>query len=160
GNRDGNLDALLGRTWDAVVDTCGYLPRLVGDSCRFLKDSVQHYTFVSSVSVYGSVRKSNVDESAAIAELVGDNLEEVKGPNYGALKALCEKAAQSTMPNRVLNVRPGLIVGPWDPTDRFSYWLRRVADGGEILAPGRKNRSVQFIDARDLCDWILHCAKL
>src|SRR5262249_30078187 len=95
------------------------------------------------------------DESYPVAELTDGNTEEVKGPNYGPLKALCERACEAAMAGRVLNVRDGLIVGPFDGTDRFTYWVRRVARGGDVLAPGRPDRPVQFIDVRDLAKWII-----
>lgn len=160
GDRNCQLDALQGRNWDAVIDTCGYIPRIVAESAKLLANLTEHYTFISSVSAYGAVRNLNADESKPVTKLIGENDEEMTGENYGALKALCEIAAESAMPGRTLNIRPGLIVGPWDPTDRFNYWIRRVNEGGEVLAPGRQSRPVQFIDARDLSDWIIQqCEK-
>lgn len=153
GDRDGNLSALKGRKWDAVIDTSGYVPRIVRDSAELLADAVDHYTFVSSISVYRDFSQPNVDESASVAKLADEKTEEVTGETYGALKALCENAVESAFPGRTLVIRPGLIVGPHDPTDRFTYWPSRVADGGEILAPGNPQAPVQFIDVRDLAEW-------
>ena len=113
GDRDGGLDALAGGEWDAVVDTCGYVPRVVAASARALADRCGHYTFVSTESVYGDVGEPGLDESAPVAVLDDPATEVVDGDTYGGLKALCEEAAEAAMPGRVLNVRPGLIVGPW-----------------------------------------------
>jgi len=154
GDRDGNLKALEGRKWDAVVDTSGYVPRVVRASADLLKDAVQQYVFVSTISVYAKAEKPGMDESGPVATIADPTNENVK-ENYGALKALCEGAAEQSMPGRVTNVRPGLIVGPGDPTDRFTYWPVRVARGGEVLAPGTPADPVQFIDVRDLGDWIV-----
>jgi nucleoside-diphosphate-sugar epimerase len=154
GDRDGNLKALEGRKWDAVVDTSGYVPRVVRASADLLKDAVQHYVFVSTISVYAKAEKPGMDESGPVATIADPTNENVK-ENYGALKALCEGAAEQSMPGRVTNVRPGLIVGPGDPTDRFTYWPVRVARGGEVLAPGTPADPVQYIDVRDLGDWIV-----
>jgi 2'-hydroxyisoflavone reductase len=155
GNREGYLSALRGRRWDAVIDTCGYVPRVVRASAGLLADAVDHYTFVSSISVYSDVIGAGADESAPVEELEDPTVEEVTGETYGGLKALCERAAEEEMPGRVLSVRPGLISGPHDPTDRFTYWPRRVADGGEVLAPDRPELQVQFIDVRDLAAWMV-----
>ncbi len=155
GDRDGDLTALEGGRWDAVVDTCGYVPRVVNDSATFLSSVVDHYTFVSSISVYADVSKPGVNELSPVGTLADPEIEEVTGETYGPLKAMCEQAAEKAMPGRVLNIRPGLIVGPYDPTDRFSYWPSRIAQGGEVLVPEPKEAPVQFIDARDLANWIL-----
>ncbi len=155
GDRDGGLDALAGRRWDAVIDTCGYVPRLVRASAELLAGSVAHYTFISSISVYRDLDQASVDESSPVGILADPTVEEITGETYGPLKALCEQAAEAAMPGRVLDVRPGLIVGPYDPTDRFTYWPWRVAQGGAVLAPGRPQRPIELIDARDLAGWIL-----
>lgn len=154
GDRDGDLSALRGKQWDAVIDTCGYVPRLVRDSAKALAGSVEHYTFISSISVYGNVDRAGINESSPTAKISDPTIEEINGDTYGPLKALCEQAAEAVLPDRVLNVRPGLIAGPWDPTDRFTYWTRRVTRGGDVLAAGQF-RPVQFIDVRDLADWII-----
>jgi 2'-hydroxyisoflavone reductase len=155
GDRDGGLDALAGRRWDAVIDTCGYVPRLVRASAELLASSVAHYTFISSISVYRDTDGAPVDEGSPVGVLADESVEEITGETYGPLKALCEQAAEAAMPGRVLNVRPGLIVGPHDPSDRFTYWVWRVAQGGAVLAPGRPQRPVELNDARDLAGWIL-----
>lgn len=153
GERNGDLSALQDRRWDAVIDTCGYVPRLVQHSAESLADRAGQYTFISSLSVYADPSQVGIDESAPVGTLDDPLVEEVNGDTYGPLKALCEQAAETAMPGRVLVLRPGLIVGPYDPTDRFTYWPHRIAQGGEVLAPGRPGRVVQFIDVRDLAEW-------
>ncbi|MEZ4730122.1 MAG: NAD-dependent epimerase/dehydratase family protein [Caldilineaceae bacterium] len=153
GDRDGELDRLAGRQWDAVIDTCGYVPRVVQASATQLAEQVAHYTFISTISVYPDYSKAGIDETDAVGKLADPTVEEVTGETYGPLKALCEAAAEAAMPGRVLHIRPGLIVGPHDPTDRFTYWPVRVAKGGEVLAPGEPTQQVQFIDVRDLAAW-------
>ncbi len=159
GDRDGDLTALQGRRWDVAIDTSGYVPRVARASAELLANAVEHYTFVSSISVYSSWPEApHIDETAPVGTLADPTIEEVNGETYGPLKALCEQAVEGTLPGRALIVRPGLIVGPYDPTDRFSYWPARVARGGEMLAPGRPERLVQVIDARDLAEWVLRMA--
>ena len=153
GDRAGDLTALGGRTWDAVIDTSGYLPREVRASAEALAGSGL-YCFVSSVSVYADFSKPN-DEDSPVAELGDLPDDEVTNESYGALKALCEEAARDVFRERALVVRPGLIVGPHDPTGRFTYWPHRIARGGEILAPAPPERQTQVIDVRDLGEWIV-----
>lgn len=166
GDRNSDLAKLQGRHWDAVVDTSGYLPRTVRASAETLSHSADRYVFISSLSAYADVSVLGVDETAPLRTLTNEQLEQANeidssgqtsavtyGEMYGGLKALCEQAAEEVLPNRVLVIRPGLIVGPYDYTDRFTYWVVRVARGGEILAPGRPDRYVQFIDVRDLAEW-------
>ncbi len=155
GDRDGNLAALEGRQWDAAIDVAGYVPRIVRASADLLADNVRHYTFVSTTSVYAGYRVRGISEEAPLGTLDDESVEDAGGANYGPLKALCERAAEAAMPGRVLTVRPGLIVGPYDPTDRFTYWPVRVARGGDVLAPGRPDRVIQIIDARDLAEWTI-----
>jgi 2'-hydroxyisoflavone reductase len=159
GDRNGDLEALKGRKWDAVIDTCGYVPRIVRDSAELLADSVEHYTFISSISVYRDLAKPGVDEDYPVATIEDETVEQVTGETYGALKALCEQAAESAMPGRVFNVRSGLIVGPNDPTDRFTYWVCRASQGGEMLAPVEPGVLLQVIDVRDQSAWILDMAQ-
>ncbi len=154
GDRDGKLDALGGRSWDAVVDTSGYVPRIVGDSAKLLADAVEQYVFISSISAYASFAKVGIVETDPVATMPDPTVERVM-EFYGALKALCEQAAESALPGRVTNVRPGYIVGPGDPTDRFTYWPVRIAKGGDVVAPGKPTGPVQFIDVRDLSAWIV-----
>lgn len=159
GDRDGNLKALEGRSWDVVIDTSGYVPRHVRDSATLLGSSVQQYIFISTISVYADTSKPGMDESAPVGKLEDESVEDVSGGSYGPLKALCEKAAEKAMPGRVTVIRPGLIVGPGDGTDRFTYWPVRLDRGGEVLAPGSASDPVQFIDVRDLAEWTLRCAR-
>jgi 2'-hydroxyisoflavone reductase len=154
GDRDGHLEALAGRTWDAVVDPSGYVPRLVKASAELLAPSIGHYVFISTISVYAEHDKLDADESSPVETLSDPTTEDVRA-HYGGLKALCEKAAEAAMPGRVLNIRPGLIIGPGDPSGRFSHWPTRLAQGGEVLAPGDGSTPVQYIDGRDLGAWII-----
>jgi 2'-hydroxyisoflavone reductase len=163
GNRDPGIgDGLTalenavraGRTWDAVVDTSGYVPRIVRASAEVFRDAVKHYAFVSSISVYPSFPDVGMDESSAVAELEDPNTEDI-GPNYGALKAACERAVEQVMPGRALHVRAGLIVGAYDQTDRFTYWPVRIARGGDVLAPGSPSLLTQWIDVADLASWMV-----
>ena len=156
GDRDGDLAALAGRRWDAIVDTSGYVPRVVRESAELLRDSGQ-YTFVSSCSVYASFGEP-ATESSAVATVADATTEDV-AQHYGALKALCEKVVEKVFAGRALHVRAGLIVGPYDPTGRFTYWPHRVARGGEVLVPGAPERPVQAIDVRDLGEWIVRSAE-
>ncbi len=154
GDRDGQLDALKGRQWDAVVDPSGYVPRIVKMSAELLAPNVKHYIFISTISVYKDGAPAGADETAALNTIDDPTNEDVKA-NYGALKALSEQAAEAALPGRVANVRPGLIIGPGDPTGRFTHWPSRCADGGEVLAPGDGTTPVQYIDGRDLGAWIV-----
>jgi 2'-hydroxyisoflavone reductase len=158
GDRDGDLSALEGRTWDAVIDPSGYLPRVVRASAELLAHAVGHYVFVSSISVYRSFSAPGFDEHAPRIELEDPTVEEVL-EYYGGLKALCEDVVAEVYAGRSANVRAGLIVGPHDPTDRFTYWPVRVARGGEMLAPAPPGRPVQFVDARDLGAWLVTVAE-
>lgn len=155
GDREKDVDKLKGRIWDAVIDVVGYLPRLVRLSAETLKDSVSQYVFISSISVYEDVSKVGVDESAPVAKIQNETTEEITGETYGPLKALCEQVVQSIYGERALIIRPGLIVGPHDPTDRFTYWPVRVARGGEVLAPHKPDAPIHIVDARDLAEFII-----
>jgi 2'-hydroxyisoflavone reductase len=164
GDRNGGLDELAaavasGRRWRAVIDTSGYVPRIVRDSATLLADAVDQYVFISSISVYSETARVGLDETGAVATLEDPSVEEVTGETYGALKALCEQAAEASLPGRTTNVRPGLIVGPGDPTDRYTYWPARAARGGPMIAPGRPSDPVQYIDARDLAAWLIVCVE-
>jgi 2'-hydroxyisoflavone reductase len=173
GDRNADVRALEGRHWDAVIDTCGYVPGGVKRVMNALdRDRVGHYTFVSSVSVYDDMPPGGLDESAPVSRITPEQMKAAEematgiratartyGEMYGALKALCEQAAQDAMPGRVLNVRPGLIVGAYDYSDRFTYWTRRIAQGGRVLTPGRPQRRVRVIDARDLAEWMVRMAE-
>jgi 2'-hydroxyisoflavone reductase len=158
GDRDGKLDALRGRSWDAAIDTSGYVPRVVRMSAEFLAPAVGRYLFVSSISVYPDDVKPGADETAPVQPLAVPASEDVRR-DYGPLKAACERAAEAAMPGRVAAIRPGLIVGPGDPTDRFTYWPVRLDRGGEVLAPGDGTDPVQVIDVRDLAAWMIALAE-
>ena len=159
GDRGGDLSALAGRVFDAVVDPSGYVPAVARASAELLRDS-GHYLFVSSVSVYADFSVAPNEESP-VAELGDASAEELAADhsNYGPLKALCEQAVWQVFKERSLCIRPGLIVGPHDPTGRFTYWAHRLERGGEILAPGPAERRAQFIDVRDLAAWMVHCVE-
>jgi 2'-hydroxyisoflavone reductase len=154
GDRDGKLEALQGRVFDAVIDTSAYVPREVKLSAEMLKDS-GYYLFVSTISVYPNMDREDTDETSPVAKLADETTEKVTEESYGALKALCEQAAERAMPGKVANVRPGLIVGPGDTSHRFTYWPVRVRDGGEVLAPGKPEWGTQYIDVRDLAEWMV-----
>jgi 2'-hydroxyisoflavone reductase len=155
GDREKDVEKLKGRIWDAVIDVAGYVPRIVRLSAEVLKESVSGYVFISSLSVYGDFRKIGIDESDPVGKIEDETVEEITGETYGPLKALCEKTVQDTYAERALIVRPGLIVGPHDPTDRFTYWPVRVARGGDVLAPQKPEAAIQVVDVRDLSDFIL-----
>jgi 2'-hydroxyisoflavone reductase len=154
GDRDGGVGALRGRSFDAVVDTSGYVPRIVAETIDALGE-VGHYTFVSSISVYASLATPPT-ETSPVAEL--DEPTEEWREAYGELKALCEDVVRERFAKAFV-ARPGLIVGPWDPTGRFTYWPTRIADGGRVLAPAPPTASAQVIDARDLAAWIVRAAE-
>jgi 2'-hydroxyisoflavone reductase len=155
GDRDGGLTPLEGRRWDAVLDTCGYVPRVVRASAELLAPGADHYTFVSSLSVFPDGTPPGYDETAPVDSIDDPSIEEITNESYGPLKALCEAEVEQAFPGRALVVRPGLIVGPRDPTDRFTYWPWRVARGGEVLAPAPPGYRIQIIDGRDLAGWML-----
>lgn len=168
GDRNADVSALAGRRWDAAIDTCGYVPGAVNRILDILARGIGHYTFVSSVSAYAEFPPEGTDEGSPVARITAEEVREAEemttgaratarsyGEMYGGLKALCEQTAEERMPGRVLTVRPGLIVGPYDYTDRLTYWVRRVSEGGRVLAPGRPERRVRVIDARDLAAWII-----
>jgi 2'-hydroxyisoflavone reductase len=156
GDRNGQLDALKGRQWDAVLDTSAFVPRIVRLSAELLAPSVSHYVYVSSISVYASFAKPN-DETSPLGTIADQAVEKVDENTYGPLKALCEQTAERLMPGRTTLLRPGLIVGPDDNTDRFTYWPARVARGGEVMAPGTRADEIQVIDVRDLAAFALRC---
>jgi 2'-hydroxyisoflavone reductase len=156
GDRTQDLSALAGRDWDAVVDVATFLPRVVRLSVEALRDSVARYVYVSSISAYADQSVPPV-EGAPTALLADPDSESVE--DYGALKAACEQVVEDAYADAALIVRPGLIVGPHDPTDRFTYWPRRIAAGGRVLAPAPPDASVQFIDVRDLGAFIVHATE-
>jgi 2'-hydroxyisoflavone reductase len=162
GDRNGQLDALKNRQWDVVIDNPTTLPAWVRDAAQILKGDVERYVFISTISVYGEV-KTGPDETVPTEKYEGadpykETLEAMKAggyKTYGPLKALSEGEAEKWFPGKTLIIRPGLIVGPRDETDRFTYWPVRIDRGGEVLAPGVPNDPVQFIDARDLAEWTI-----
>jgi 2'-hydroxyisoflavone reductase len=166
GDRNGQLDALQGRKWDVAIDNPTTLPAWVREAAKMLKDNLGRYVFISTISVYADTN-NGVDETAPLAKYDGpdgykETLEAVKASGYktyGPLKALSEKEAEEWFPGKTLIIRPGLIVGPRDETDRFTYWPVRIDRGGEILAPGKSGDPVQFIDARDVAEWTIRMAE-
>ena len=163
GDRNGQLDALKNRKWDVVIDNPTMLPAWVRDAAQILKGNVDRYVFISTISVFADTSKPGVDESAPLAKYTGaDPMKETrdtviasKFALYGPLKALSEQEAEKWFPKQTLVIRPGLIVGPRDETDRFSYWPVRLDRGGEVLAPGDPSDPVQIIDGRDLAEWVI-----
>jgi 2'-hydroxyisoflavone reductase len=163
GDRNGQLDSLKGRKWDVVIDNPTTLPVWVRDAAEVLKGNVDNYVFISTISAFADNSKPNMDETAPVAKYTGpdamkETMAAVKASNfelYGPLKALSEQEAEKWFPGKTLVIRPGLIVGPRDETDRFTYWPVRIDRGGEVLAPGDPKDPVQIIDARDLAEWTI-----
>ncbi len=163
GDRNGQLDALKNRKWDVVIDNPTSVPVWVRDVAQVLKGNVDRYVFISTISVYADTSKPGTEESAPLAKYTGadpykesrDTIIASKFQLYGPLKALSEAEAEKQFPKQALIIRPGLIVGPRDETDRFTYWPVRLDRGGEVLAPGDPRDPVQFIDARDLAEWTI-----
>ncbi len=163
GDRNGQLDALKGRKWDVVIDNPTTLPVWVRDAAEVLKGNVDNYVFISTISAYADNSKPNMDETAPVAKYTGpdamkETLATMRASNfelYGPLKALSEQEAEKWFPGKTLVIRPGLIVGPSDETDRFTYWPVRIDRGGEVLAPGDPKDPVQIIDGRDLAEWTI-----
>lgn len=155
GDRTVSLDALGARTWDVVIDTCGYLPRVVDLSARTLAPRAARTLFISTISVYVAPDEHGTREDASLATLDDPTVEAITGETYGGLKVLCERAVTQHWGARATIVRPGLVVGPHDPTDRFTYWPMRIARGGDVLVPQPRERRVQFIDARDLAAFVV-----
>jgi 2'-hydroxyisoflavone reductase len=155
GDRDNDLEALKGREWDAVIDNSARLPRWVRDSAGLLKDAAGQYLFISTLSVYQGYPEPGMDETAPVRELDDPTVEDVSGRTYGGLKVLCEREAEKAFPGRTTVLRPGLIVGPGDTTDRWTYWPVRIDRGGEVMAPGDPTFLVRYIDARDVSEWCI-----
>jgi 2'-hydroxyisoflavone reductase len=155
------LEQLAGRQWDVVIDNSGYFPRMVTASAQLLAKGAGLYIYISSISAYDVNPPGGGDETTTLATLADPTVETMGKDfeNYGGLKALCERAAEAAFPGRTAVVRPGYIVGPGDPTDRFTYWPIRIAAGGEILAPGAPTDPLQWIDVRDLADWLVTLAE-
>jgi 2'-hydroxyisoflavone reductase len=155
GDRDADLSALSGQKWDSVVDICAYFPRQVTSLLKAVKGNAGHYLLVSSVAAYADLGCPATRESDPLAASIDPEPTTVTPENYGPLKAMCEEAAIKAGPKATLLVRPGIIMGPWDPTGRFTYWVRRVARGGEVMAPGHPGAPMQLIDTRDLGLWMV-----
>jgi 2'-hydroxyisoflavone reductase len=158
GDREQDLELLAGRGWDAVIDTSGYWPRSVRASAELLAESVDRYVFVSSISAYGRFPELGMDEDAPTAPDPPPDASEVM-EHYAELKASCERVVGGVLPGRAIVIRPGLIVGPLDPTNRFTYWVTRLAEGGQVLAPDAPDQPAQLIDVRDLADWSVRLAE-
>jgi 2'-hydroxyisoflavone reductase len=154
GDRKGQLDSLRGRRWDVMVDDTGYIPKFVKMSAELLAPNVGYCLFISSISAYASFARPN-DEHSPTGKLSNPDIEEVTDDTYGPMKALCEQYSAAAFTGRVSIVRPGYIVGPLDPTDRFTYWPVRASRGGEMLAPGTPHDPIQIIDVRDLAAWMM-----
>jgi len=152
------LKALEGGKWDAVIDNSGYYPRMVGASAALVAPHAKQYLYISSISAYKEPNPENGNEDAPLATLADPSVEEMgkEYQNYGGLKALCEQAAQKAMPGHATIIRPGYIVGPDDPTGRFTYWPVRFDKGGELAVPGAPSDPVEIIDVRDLAAWLVH----
>ena len=165
GDRDSRvgegLRALHGtRRWDVVIDNSGYVPRHVHDSIELLQDRCRRYVFVSTVAVYEYAPSGrSIDETAPLKPAPLPTTETVTGETYGALKAECDRIVQARLGSRATIVRPTYVVGPGDETDRFTYWVDRVSRGGDVLAPPEPEAELQWIDARDLCPWIVDLAE-
>jgi len=151
---DSNLSALEGRSWDALIDTSAYIPRVIDEVADILKKKVKQYCLISSISVYADPTKANLTEEDIVLRLNNPKTEKITPTTYGGLKVLCEEAATEHFSNPLI-IRPGLVVGPNDPTDRFTYWPWRFMQGGSVLAPEPKHAAVQYIDARDMATWTL-----
>jgi 2'-hydroxyisoflavone reductase len=155
GDRDGGLDTLRTGEWDAVIDVNGYVPRLVRDSASLLQPRVGRYVFISTISVYAHYNRPPIMEDHLLGELE-EETEDVTGETYGPLKVECEAVVRERYPDNHSILRPNLIVGPHDPTDRFTYWPVRIRRGGNVLCPGNPDSPVQFIDVRDLATFAVH----
>jgi 2'-hydroxyisoflavone reductase len=159
GDRNGQLESLKGHDWDVVIDNSGYTPRQVRLTAELLQGHIRHYIFISSISAYADFAVAGIDENYKLAKLADPTVEDIGGGNYGGLKALCEGVVEQIYPGHATIIRPTFIAGPGDPTDRFTYWPVRVARGGEMLAPGTPNDPMQFIDVRDLADFLARCVE-
>lgn len=155
GDRFESLDNLAGRNWDVIIDTSGYVPRVVSKSCEALKSSCELYVFISTGSVYKDKSVPGISEDHATLVPKDPDSLEWSDETYGEMKSGCEVVVQNAFAERALIIRPGVVVGPYDPTDRFTYWPVRVESGGKVLAPGNPDRPIQFIDARDLGTWTI-----
>ncbi|MCM3763651.1 NAD-dependent epimerase/dehydratase family protein [Neobacillus niacini] len=165
GDRNGDLSLLKNRQWDAVMDTCGFVPSQLEKMAAVLGANIQHYTYISSISVYKDWIPEQISEDYHLQTIEADQLKAVEEgavspyEHYGALKVLCEAEAEKQWPGCVLQVRAGQLVGAFDYADRLPYWVQRVAQGGKVLVPGRPNRPVQLIDVKDIAAWVFDMAE-
>jgi len=165
GDRFDDLAALESGEWDVCIDNSGYIPRTVKASTELLKGRVKRYIFISSISVFADFSVKGLDEKSPVGTLTEEEIaaaqgmRDITGTNYGPLKALCEQANTEVFGRNACNIRPGLIVGPMDRSDRFTYWPVRVSKGGEVLAPGTPDTVTQIIDVRDLAEFIVLAAE-
>jgi len=158
GDRDDQLGSLKGRDWDAVIDNSGFYPRHARLSAELLHGHVDQYMFVSSISAYAESLTLEDDEFSAAYAVMDDptdESEQIYGPSYGPRKALCEQEVRKVFGDKAINVRPGIITGVGDPTERLRHWLARMQAGNEILVPGVEDLPVQYIDASDMCGWMV-----
>ncbi len=165
GDRNGDLSQLQGRKWDVVMDTCGFAPHQIKKIAAALGNNIEHYTYISSISVYNDWIPLHITEDYPLQSMPAEKLKDVEEGTispyeyYGALKVLCEREAEKHWPGRVLHVRAGQLVGPFDYTDRLPYWVQRAAQGGKVLVPGRPDRPVQLIDVKDIATWVFNMAE-
>lgn len=159
GDRDNDLSALKGKKWDAVIDNSGFVPRWVKQSAELLKPTVGQYLYMSSISIYADTSVIGLAENGKLHKLEDPNAEDPSNGNYGGMKALSEQYLSTSFPNTATLMRSGLVVGPGDPTDRFTYWPVRVFEGGEVLAPGTPKDPIQCIDVRDLARWTIEAVE-
>jgi 2'-hydroxyisoflavone reductase len=159
GDRNGQVDALKGHDWDAVIDDCGFTGRQVRLTTDLLHGHIRQYIYISSISAYADLAQPNIDENYKLAHLADPATEDLGGGNYGGLKALCEQIVEQKYRAHATIIRPTFIAGPGDATDRFTYWPVRVARGGDMLAPGSPADPLQFIDVRDVADYLRLCVE-
>ena len=168
GDRYSDLSCLKNRTWDVIIDTSGYLPSAVSNSAEILKGQAQQYVYISSVSAYKDLDKSTIDETSLLVEIDDESLHKAEsidkndsptamsfGESYGGLKSKCEDIVRNIFYNQSLIVRAGLVVGPYDYTNRFIYWPQRFQEGGECIIPSNSISPICFIDARDITEWVI-----
>lgn len=166
GDRDSDLSLLKNRKWDVAIDTCGFAPHQIKKAAAVLGDNIEYYTYISSISVYKDWIPHNITEDYLLQSMPKDKLKAVEEGSishyeyYGALKVLCEAEAEKHWPGRVLHIRAGLLVGPFDYTDRLPYWVQRIEQGGKVMVPGHPDRPVQLIDIKDLATWVFNMAEI
>jgi 2'-hydroxyisoflavone reductase len=159
GDRTENLDRLEGRQWDVVMDSSAYTPAVAGQSARALADCCGRYMFVSSISVYAGDGTGPIDENSELVPIGDPNAKEITGETYGYLKVLCEREIVATFGPRSIIVRPGIVAGSFDPTNRFTYWVTRFVSGGEVLVPDIPKSKLQLVDSRDLGEFMVRAAE-